>query len=79
MIDLALFKEGLLSVRVMLAWELLLVLTCWVLAFSVFAVSLGLLFRRQWSRAAFSVASVLAMLVFYTIAGVNGAAFLNAT
>ncbi|MGL6162275.1 hypothetical protein [Microbulbifer sp.] len=79
MIDLALFKDGVVPVRAMLAWELLLVLTCWALALSVFIFSLGLLFLRQWKRLAFSTLSVLAMFAFYITAGVNGAAFLNAT
>ncbi|MDR3055045.1 MAG: hypothetical protein LBU53_06545 [Zoogloeaceae bacterium] len=79
LVDLALFKNGVVSVRTILTWELLLLLACLVVAFSVFIFSIGLLFLRQWSMVIFSMLSVLVMFAFIITAGVNGAAFLNAT
>ena len=78
-IDLYLFKQGVLDVRTILGWELVLVLSGLLSAVVISIFGIVFLFKKNWLLAFQSFISPVLVMVCFTIGGVVGAAYLNAT
>ena len=78
-IDLYLFKQGILGVRIILSWEVVLVVAGLISSAVVFLFGIVCLFRKTWLIALQSFVSPFLFVIFFGVGGAMGAAYLNAT
>ncbi|MGO3451170.1 MAG: hypothetical protein ACTIM4_07755 [Marinomonas sp.] len=78
-VDLYLFSSGVLDVRTMLGWELVLVLLGFISSVAVFSYGIYSLFKKHWALAVKALINPVVFLVFFAVGGAFGATYLNAT
>lgn len=78
-VDLAQFSSGTIEVRIMLSREVPIVILGLISSLVAFGLGLYSLTKGYWRNAFLLFASSMTFLISFTIAGLNGGAFLNAT
>lgn len=78
-IDLMLFSRGVIDVRTLLSWEILIVLAGLISSVIVFVFSIIHIIKRRWGLAIQSAFNSVAFLVLFSIGGALGGAYLNVT
>lgn len=78
-IDLYLFKQDIFGVKIILAWEVVLVIAGLISSALVFFFGIVCLFKKTWLFALQSFVSPFLFIILFGVGGAMGAAYLNAT
>ncbi len=78
-IDLYLFISGVLDIKTVLGWEVVIVMLGLISSVVVFSYGIYLLIKKHWKLAMYAFISSVSFFILYGVGGVFGAAYLNAT
>jgi len=78
-LDLYLFEQGVITAREAVGYELVFFVAGFVAIFVQLLFGIRWLWGKRWKPLVQSILSTITFLILFVIAGVNGAAILNAT